>query len=391
MKRQIAGTLLAAGLCSALPWRPRKKKPASSLEMLSTEPSVPEIPAWVDPRTDQSLIEYVPRKGVLHVDLSTLDRPPRELLLGQPKPRPSVQVSLDPVSAVRLCLSLLRGSVALGAAALGTLRFLAPMLVARKLLLMAGEVGMDWYTGRYVRSTVKKIEVRYQQHYYATRQCLGRLVLLLCVLGGVGKIVERVIEWLPLLCSDAYQWDCGLLWIGVMVGMNHVVAAGLSLWGGQLRMIESPRRLQASPSLLDRLLRPEQRHALPSSQSSPLLPWIFPTSWHVVRWLGWIAAAKEMHHSPALMHRIMRQFLVQECILEEWSRCRVPRGLGVGLSVATALSNLFLFGTLASHSSLSALLMIPMVLAVLMSAWLQFSFLPTVKAAEPIVVEEPKW
>lgn len=60
----------------------------------------------------------------------------------------AIELSFDASSAWNLAQLMVNGSVTTGLAVLGTLRLLAPMLLARRGLIYFLNVGSDWYTGR---------------------------------------------------------------------------------------------------------------------------------------------------------------------------------------------------------------------------------------------------
>ena len=107
-------------------------------------------------------------------------------------------------------------------------------------------------------------------------------------------------------------------------------------------------------------------------------PLLFPSTWPPLSILRNLAVAKAMASSSNIavrdsMHVIMRQFLIQQAILDEWHRVlmderRVGLGIvaiGIGFTAAC-----FLFVTVAYADGISAVLMIPSLLATFSSAWM---------------------
>jgi hypothetical protein len=73
----------------------------------------------------------------------------------------AIELSFDASSLCNLARLIANGTATTGFAVLGTLRLLAPMLLARRVLLYMLNVASDWYTGRYVR------------FWFETRQAVG--------------------------------------------------------------------------------------------------------------------------------------------------------------------------------------------------------------------------
>jgi hypothetical protein len=271
-----------------------------------------------------------------------------------------------------------------GSALLGSLKLLAPLLVARRALNLLGDLVMDWYRGYYLRTTYQSMQLQYY-HYYqgpAILRSLGRLVSQV----GLFFVLGRVMEWMVglshapcVIAGDAgdvaagaggtsgCHWWCGVLWLFAVVGTGHAGAAAIAVWGGPLRIqivrsslgsgesanplgiLSDPRRPSARKiftrpwRMLKWLRDPDQwireiaynsmmqsRRRMYYSNgnnisSEPLRPFqpdplLFPATWEPLRLLLYLGLAREMTCSRHAMHRLMRQILVQQSFADEWYR-----------------------------------------------------------------------
>merc|ERR1711935_371818 len=73
------------------------------------------------------------------------------------------------------------------------------------------------------------------------------------------------------------------------------------------------------------------------------------------------------------MHVIMRQFLIQQAILDEWHRVLMDErrvGLGICAIAVGFTASCFLFVSIAYADGISAAFMVPSLLATFSSAWM---------------------
>jgi tryptophan-rich sensory protein len=97
-------------------------------------------------------------------------------------------------------------------------------------------------------------------------------------------------------------------------------------------------------------------------------PLLFPVTWMPFRLLQFVAVLREMR--TPVMGNIMRRLLIQQVLFDEWYRSLMKEkrvALGVGLSCLYGLSTISLYWSVGSVNGLSALLMLPVVLASLVS------------------------
>lgn len=220
----------------------------------------------------------------------------------------NVKVSSDISTIFRLIPVIIYVISSSGSAFMGTLRLLAPLVVARRALCILGNLISDWYTGRTLRKTYTRLE-RIYIHYYEAPAMFRALT-------------RTISQWLVyLILARAFGWFvgqshapcrskgrglafiCGLLWIGSVVGTGHAFATAVSLWGGPLRLqaalhperssvlgfFSNPWNLvqwMRNPEEWIRLISiPERRRFVPN-------PIIFPATWVPLRLLQMVAVAK---------------------------------------------------------------------------------------------------
>jgi hypothetical protein len=303
----------------------------------------------------------------------------------------AVTASVDPAAVFRLIWLCSQGAGSLGLAMSGTLRLLAPLIVARRCLNWIGDIGNDWYTGRYLRKTYRRMEHNYWRYYQvpAVLRSAGRLAAQLILLTTLGKVMESWVGLSHSPCLDGSggcYWWCGILWIVAVVGTGHAGAAAIAIWGGPLAIqLPSESMARRRPSkrqvirhpwhILQWLRDPDQwisEFASSRRDSAAQLkpfhpdPLIFPVTYEPLRILLMVTIAKEMALNENMMHSIMRQVLIQQAMGDEWFRVLLLERrvtLGIVVMVGYIWSTFSLFWTAARASYLSALLLLPSVLA----------------------------
>ena len=104
-------------------------------------------------------------------------------------------------------------------------------------------------------------------------------------------------------------------------------------------------------------------------------PLLFPSTWPPFSILRNFAIAKAMASAQdqRTMHIIMRQYLIQHALLDEWHRVLMDErrvGLGVVSIVTGFIAACFLFVTVTLADNVSAVLMVPSLLATFASSWM---------------------
>lgn len=156
--------------------------------------------------TATKIISRVPQKFLRHND---------NMLTPRYQPNVEVSLSANPSSMFRLAQNAVQASAAFLGAFGATLRLLAPMIVARRVLTTFGYVCYDYYYGRYIRTTYNK-QYRIMQQYEipsAMRAC-GRMGLQLISMSIVGTIARVVLHRAPCFLPEmACRYWFGSVWI----------------------------------------------------------------------------------------------------------------------------------------------------------------------------------
>jgi tryptophan-rich sensory protein len=182
-------------------------------------------------------------------------------------------------------------------------------------------------------------------------------------------------EWLVRLTHPPCGYDglcnnfaCLLLWMTAVVGVGHFFAEAVATWSP----LKIPKRTR--PPLWQYLRDPDawmqEEDDRPTFHPDPLL---FPALWQPLRILQFLLVAKEMMHDADTMHSLMQLWLVQQACREEWYRVlMVERRVGLAILPMSGylIFSLRLVAQICSVSSLSTLLLVPYVLSVLISTWI---------------------
>ena len=292
-----------------------------------------------------------------------------------------------------------------------TLRLLAPLVISKRLLCSFGNLISDWCTGRYFRKTYSRIEKIYI-HYYetpATFRALSRTFSQWTIYLVLAKIMGYLVGITHAPCHSPQRglaFPCGLLWIGSVVGAGHAFAEAVARWGGPLRLqaayhpVRGRNRfymfyiLTRPWQILQWMQNPEQwislrnykerRRPLPFDPN----PFVFPATWIPLRLLQMVALAKVAATEPedylwcpyieggGQTKKLMRKYLLQLALCDEWYRVffREKRvGLGIFVAAAYYFSMLNLLVSSAMINGRATLLMLPSLLAIIVSAWMNIA------------------
>ena len=127
-------------------------------------------------------------------------------------------IQLDPASLSRLAILLGQSSLGIGHTFVATLRFLAPMIVARRCLTWLGFLFYDHYTGRYLRTAYTK-RLRNARRYDLPAACRGiaRMGIQLSIMATAGKFVQHVFSsLLSGAPSQLFGWLLSGLWLSAV-------------------------------------------------------------------------------------------------------------------------------------------------------------------------------
>ena len=142
-----------------------------------------------------------------------------ELPKARHHPNVQISISVNPPSMFRLTQNAVKVSVAFVGAFGGTLRLLAPMIVARRILSTVGYICYDYYNGRYIRTTYNRHSRMVQQYEIpsALRACC-RMGLQLISMAIVGSITRMILHGAPcFLPAVACRYWFGSVWVGTVL------------------------------------------------------------------------------------------------------------------------------------------------------------------------------
>ena len=147
------------------------------------------------------------------------------LPLSQPDPTVELTVSISPISLLRL-LHIMGVATAGALGAFGaTLRLVAPMIVARRLISSIGYICYDYYNGRYIRTTYhKRLRNLEDLEIPSALRACGRMGAQLFVMVVVGGMTRMLLQAAPCGLPDlACRYWFGSVWVG------SVLLAGSSI------------------------------------------------------------------------------------------------------------------------------------------------------------------
>lgn len=136
-----------------------------------------------------------------------------------------VSVSVDPSSFLRLVVVSAQASASFANAFFGTLRLVAPMIVARRFLSTVGYLFYDHYTGRYIRTTYnRRLKHARLLEFPAVARGLGRTVIELACMAAVGRLVQTMLTTAPCWMTESIcHWWFGMMWMLSVLGASRVV------------------------------------------------------------------------------------------------------------------------------------------------------------------------
>mmetsp|Transcript_19849 Transcript_19849/g.25728 ORF Transcript_19849/g.25728 Transcript_19849/m.25728 type:complete len:373 (+) Transcript_19849:56-1174(+) len=206
----------------------------------------------------------------------------------------------------------------------GTLRLLAPLIVARRVLLGVFRFFLDYATGRYFRKTYSKLE-RLYMHYYelpaairSCSRCLSQAVtyILLSRVTSCANVciptylkATTMTEDLEGLDTDEVTYFCTLIWVTSIVWIGHKIASMVAIWGGPLRIQVKNHPIRSKRSAIRAFVRPWHILQLMSrpdewlntftlwngaTEQSPFSPnrMLFPATWKPLRLMQILVIAR---------------------------------------------------------------------------------------------------
>ena len=351
----------------------------SSLTVQKHRSELPVRTTPLDPFQTGSSTESRHSFGHLELQFKCNDSPPHSKNVNDFE---NIHIQASASDFVGLTSRLTQGSGITLRVLIGTLRLLAPLVVARRGLARIGTVGNDWYTGRFLRTTLHKYERNYWKYYQGSAflRSYTRITIHTILLLSLGELFQRLtvmIDENSCLADNggAFAW-CTLLWLGGAMGLGRVIFDNCTSFGFLRVQERKPQKVRFWQGLRD----PEQwLNQFDSNEVDgapiPFEPKrvLFPATWRPLRAILILAMALEMNRSRNFMHIIMKQVLVQQAFADEWDRAFLQeKRITVGMTVSWfyLLSTLRLFWTSANIGNISPLLVIPSLLAVLVTSWM---------------------
>lgn len=217
--------------------------------------------------------------------------PAAQIVHNPPPLSPDFQLSLsvDPFSTVRLIHTLAVTCIGFVSAFAGTIRLVAPMIAAKRLLTTIGYIFYDHYNGRYIRTTYTRRMRRMQEYeVIAGLRGAGRCLLQILCVGTVARIVGFIMDRAPCLTRPAWicHWWYGTVWI------SSIHAAGWAMQSWLATLDNShPLSLRPTPTIGrsgptrkkgDRRISSLFNRQKEELQSSPL-DGLIQVPWHIVQ------------------------------------------------------------------------------------------------------------
>ena len=207
--------------------------------------------------------------------------------------RNAARLTLDGASCFRLFLLSFYAFSEVTVAFVGTLRLLAPLIVARRVLISIGHFFTDYATGRYFRKTYTRLERAYMNYYElpAAMRSLSRSLSLVSIYIVLSRVMAKFSGCVPTLNAilphnyDELQpqdvtYLCSTLWVGTVVWLGHTISSAIAIWGGPLRtQVSQHHQTRTRPSAAEVFTRP--RHILqlmskPDEWLTTLSMWTVP-------------------------------------------------------------------------------------------------------------------
>jgi tryptophan-rich sensory protein len=140
-----------------------------------------------------------------------------------------MSLSVDPLSSARLVRQLLTVVLTSTSAFVGTLKLIAPMIVARRCLNIILFVFYDHYNGRYIRTTyTKRMQHLQRFEVLAALRSAGRIALQSLALGIAGGIISSLMDVAP--CFIQPLWMCSAWHACVWVATVYVLEWFTQTW-----------------------------------------------------------------------------------------------------------------------------------------------------------------
>lgn len=310
-----------------------------------------------------------------------------------------IRISMDPLAFSRLIPILFFASTSFFSAVFGTLRLLAPLVISKRIIVSIGNLVSDWYTGRYFRKTYSRFEKTYI-HFYETPASF-RALSRMASQWLIYLLLARVMGWMVGTARTPCRSDkrglafyCGLLWIGSVTGAGHAFAEAVAIWGGPLRLqaVQHTKKVRLWKAvikpwhILQWMQNPEEWISMiaePERKPFNPNPFLYPMTWIPLRLLQMVAVAQVAATEPAdymwcsgevdQIRPLIRKYLLQLALCDEWVRVFIREkriGLGIVVAIAYYFAMLSLLVSSAMINGKATILMIPSLVANIISTWM---------------------
>jgi len=308
-------------------------------------------------------------------------------------------VSVDLAATARLIRIALATSGAFISAFMGTLRLLAPLIVARRSLNTVGDLVYDYSMGRYLRTTYTRMEHLYVRFFElpAAFRALSRTAAQLCILFVLSNLMEWMVGLSRTPCRNtngSCSWWCSMLWMGAVIGTGHAASSAVAVWGGPLRIqvaashFSTTKRRSVVARVFTRpwhifqwMQDPEAwvsmmaTPSLPRSEPFEPIPMLFPATWLPLRLLQLLAVTLAIESTVEIStaRGLMKRCLIQTALTDEWHRVFINErrvALGSCIGLLYFISQLVVTISVATVFPTAAILMVPVFLAIVVSVWM---------------------
>jgi hypothetical protein len=235
----------------------------------------------------------------------------------QRDPQVELTVSVSPTSLLRLLHSLGLASVGALAAFAATLRLLAPMIVARRILSSIGYICYDYYNGRYIRTTYhKRLQTLQELEIPSVLRAGGRMAVQLFAMVVVGWFTRVLLQAAPCFLPEvACRYWFGSVWVSsvLLTGplMELWVSSAVRLLAcGEIDSCVS--RVQIStipppPPLAIQMKRVPALQLQPVAASATNSKLVLTQPWHILQWMKdpetWLLNLTRMQLHPSRVTR----------------------------------------------------------------------------------------
>jgi len=311
-----------------------------------------------------------------------------------------IVVSLDSGGVKKLLTALPSAVSHVVGGLVTTLRVVVLLIVGRRLINgfvyfikdIVLNLPADYLTGYYLRKTFTRLERAYLRYYElpSALRALARLASQICIQFVFAEVVGWVYGMSEPPCraeGKGLSLVCGTLWMAIVVVAGRACSKAVAVWGGPLRLEVAShpknRKVFTRPShFIEWVTNMDELKSILSHDTVKAFdpnPLIFPATWIPLKILLTFAVAKALSSEPSSssnadqVPKLMKQYLVQLALGDEWHRVfLVEKRVGLGLLAISlyflGLVNLFANATAAS--GVAASLMIPSLVAVIVSGWM---------------------